>query len=1530
MTDSNASSAAAPASPAAKPKRWVRWLLLGGAALLVLLLLIVLLIPTLLSTGAGTSFLVSTINGGIAGQVQIADASLGWFSGQKIHGLKVLDPAGKTIIDAPDVDLPGLSLFAAVRGSRNLGAITLNKARVDLVQDDKGQLNLAQAFAAKSPKAASPATPSPAAAGPSVPPDLSVKLVVVDGTVTYLSQIPPKVELVTFANVNCTLDLPNVQQISVSLKTDIAQGTATGSAAGSASVKDLFDAAGYSQSAKATLDADVKLDRVPVVVVSRLTGQGDALVALLGPSADMTLKAKGAIGAPDLNLVASSANLKANINAAVRGPAIDASNSTIALTVTEPAWQQWSKGSGQLLKPFDVNLAVKKLTIPRLDAGGVNLAGAAVDIAASVGDVAIDSKGELGAAGTLALRGTRASIVSDALGKSLVASLSATAQQGGQTGSADLKAEIKDALTADAKMDSQHMTAKVQGAIKTLPLALVDQLSGNGGMLAAVLGPSLDATIAADVKPEADGKGLSGTFSVNATAANLAAALNGSLTPDALTLADGSKAGLKLTPAGAVHFMGKGSVTKLIEEANIAATIAHAVVPLKQGKPDMGAVSIDVKATIDRLVVSSPDIDGNAVLRDAALGLVAERLDKEANLKLSAATDLNGQPGKAQAAVKATKLVNAAGELDAAGAVVVADALIEKFPSSLADAFAKRGNVVTLAAGPMVDNLRLHLEAQPAAGGKRDLKFEVDIAAPLLNANAAGSYINGAPKLTSPAHLTAKIQPALVALLTTPTPGPAAPGKPTPEVRPSVILSQPANLDLYVTSLEVAPGGAAAGLKLGLKGTIDQIVPFAAPGETQVALRNVHFTLPDCEATQKLEATLDAEVVSGSDSGAVTLRANVARPMQEDRVVDAWLTSSALPVALVDTLTGQRGKLPALLGEKLGSVAIIVGAEPAKPMTFSAKIDAERVKVDVSGQYLAGPAAMATFKPNSTASLLVTNEVLAALFSGKDKAPPALSVTQPAMLRVTLAQVEAAFVTGAKGKSQLDPAKTKFNVGLSASGLGLKQNDSDQVFDLKDVTATLTSADLTQLISLQASVAVAATAGGQTSTGSLASNTQVKGLKFKDGSPDTATATLTSKTTTKEMPVVILDTLLRQNGQLNDLFGATVSLVADVAYAPGAPGSIDLDVQSANTVANLKGTIDKDMVLHLREDLTASLKITPQLGARLLPNTNPLLAGAVSGDKPATLRIKKETFAAPLKNLSMQTLVADGTIELGKLKVEPTSPIVGGFFTALSALSPGAASTGRQIDAKFTPLTFKVADGALTSNDLWLETGFMTIGTQARVAPRDAQDKSLWADVVVAIPGNTLANFVPGLQIDRNRIFEIGATGPTSKVKPDYGKFLSTQIMPLLAAKGLTGKNAEYANLVGGLASGIGSALAGKGDKKGEPEPTAATWVNHTWKNRPTGVVAPQATQPATAPAATPATGNPATAAPAASGAKPMAPSNTAGTDSAATAAPEKKPSLEQSILGGIGDALRKQEEAKAKKKAEREKQNAASKPAEK
>src|SRR5688500_12254495 len=172
--------------PARRRRRWP-YVVIG---ILLLLLILVLLIPTIASTAAVRSMVVSAINEELNGKLAINDWSIGWTSGVTIDGIKIDDEKGVRVLEVSSIRVP-MSLLAAARGNFDFGDVVIDKPNlVNVVVQSDGTTNVEKLAKKKA------AQPAPESDEPIQLPDLKGSITINDlrGTISG-GQLPAPVTI---------------------------------------------------------------------------------------------------------------------------------------------------------------------------------------------------------------------------------------------------------------------------------------------------------------------------------------------------------------------------------------------------------------------------------------------------------------------------------------------------------------------------------------------------------------------------------------------------------------------------------------------------------------------------------------------------------------------------------------------------------------------------------------------------------------------------------------------------------------------------------------------------------------------------------------------------------------------------------------------------------------------------------------------------------------------------------------------------------------------------------------------------------------------------------------------------------------------------------------------------------------------------------------------------------------------------------------------------------------------------------------
>jgi hypothetical protein len=555
MTTVANSTPSAP-QPPRKKRRWLRRLLWTCAVLFVLLVLLVLLAPTLICTGPGRSLALSFANDAIQGRVEVADLSLGWFSGTSVKGIKLSDPQGRSVVEVAGIDAPSITLLGLVRGNLDLGKITIAHVNATLIQNADGSTNLQQAIAMRHPSPAQPAAP---AAAPAKPMDLSaLKLALalqdIKASYTQPQQAPIDVSL------EAATQLTGLHLIQLDdLHIELGQGPRRGSLQGKAVIRGLLDDAGKPHLDKFNVDATVTATSLPLDLVDNLAHQQGKLVALLGPDLNVNFTAKG--GMADATAGLEVASLQLHVQTALtlhNGVLTLKPGSDLRFTLTPQAFTALTAVSGKpaaytLLKPVDLTVQFTRVSagLPGASGAAFDPRGADLDLALTISDLSLDGGPDLGLASLTGTKGavTFAGADHSKLNVTLNASAALTRPNTAPApaGQVSVNATLTDLFAADGQLNLAGLTAQTHATIANWPVAVLDQLLHQKGLLFATIGPTLSTDLTATMRPGAEGKPAAGDVSLTIQSQNISGTLSAAVSSEGIQTTNAPAAPQTLT-----------------------------------------------------------------------------------------------------------------------------------------------------------------------------------------------------------------------------------------------------------------------------------------------------------------------------------------------------------------------------------------------------------------------------------------------------------------------------------------------------------------------------------------------------------------------------------------------------------------------------------------------------------------------------------------------------------------------------------------------------------------------------------------------------------------------------------------------------------------------------------------------------------------------------------------------------------------------------------------------------------------------
>jgi len=501
--------------------RVLRWTLRGAVGAVVILAIVVAALPTLVSTGAGTAWVVDAINQRLPGRVEIDKMKLAWIKSQSLEGVRLYDPAGDVVGSIDELRLEDVGLIGLLRGTRDLGIVAIEGVALSLVEDAEGRTNLDAALGMRAgqpaseptprsdqdaaPQPAPPPAPSPSTDnGPLIPADLRLAFAMRDVKVSVVGPSLPDVRI-ELDEATVTADGP--AKLGVTLDAIVAQGPDQGQVTLAGTAKKVFDDQGRLTLSAAEFDIESDIQHVPLAAFDRLTQAGPRLVTLIGPTLDANLSLQGPAAALDALVTVTSQHLNIRqglVANAERLSAAEASHSTWVVTPTAAAelmgldetasGDESSDPAVRLVESFVLAFGLSGLDAPRQ--------GQAIDFTrtrfmATVG---------LGAGQTVRLRvpeqgdiviaNLAAAVGSDAADAGVSFTLDADVDAYGSAGELSGVVEVRRGKTGWEALE-------IESVLRSLPMPVVDALSGQGQRLTTTFGPSVGLNLLA----KADGVG---------------------------------------------------------------------------------------------------------------------------------------------------------------------------------------------------------------------------------------------------------------------------------------------------------------------------------------------------------------------------------------------------------------------------------------------------------------------------------------------------------------------------------------------------------------------------------------------------------------------------------------------------------------------------------------------------------------------------------------------------------------------------------------------------------------------------------------------------------------------------------------------------------------------------------------------------------------------------------------------------------------------------------------------------------------
>ncbi len=1316
----------APAT-ARRGRKWVTYTVLG---VLLAVGLLAALAPTLLSTSWGRGLIVGAINDGIRGSVSIDTLSLNWLGGQEIRGVAVADPSGRTVARLDELSTE-LTLLQAVRARLSLGLTTIRGLTAELIVDESGDNNLSRAL--------EPTHAVTEETGPILIP-LTGNIELSDVRVTVTA---PNTQPVVFEGLAGNLRVDPVERtLDVGLQGRSRQGEKAGEFALTGQVLGLIAADGSltPHTARGSLEANVQ--DLPIDGIDGMLGLQGLLSAAVGKSANLELRASGTAETQQLTAAAESPNLQAAIAARVQQEQLALTEpATLRLNVQPSLFQALTKPAEgeaalRLVEAFPLNVRANQLNFSVADFNPGKLAlRAGVDAQRPIRLAGGPEVGEV------AIRNLTAAIDSEGLAETVRFALDGEAVTQNKPGNLKVQGTLSQLFDPQGRLQPDRMRADAEANLTSVPTALVDQLSGQEGLLVDLLGPKMN--VQALVKSSGPER-IDGTLNLDAgplRAQDVALSIS-----DAIVLAKPAEIRYRLSPEVVRRLLGKEQTLALQQPAAIVVQLQALSAPRpKVGEAVFQPSKTQLRAAMrsDTLALSGiPDL-GAVQIDDAHFELTADTLTA---IRLGGGARASGAKDSVLA------------ELGASPLQLRIDASTGLKPDGALEAIA----------------MQLKLSSE---GVNSELKASVD---PDFSRAS----------LTAPASLGLRVTPGLLKRL-----GLVAPNQPN--------LAKPATVQVDLARLELPLAAfALAGVQTKATARIDELILAGDKSVTGTALRNADLAL-DYEGSRgaaALKFAADTTLPGQQKAGALKLDATLNGLLRNGELdlaragINARAKIDNLPTALLEALSGQAG-LVAALGESMNvDAGADIGGDDKRAGTIDVKAQSQNLVADAGfklGEELVLSRAANlrwTVTPAAYAALTATPPAA----SEKGAAPTGYELAEVATLETVVNQLRWP-LAAADVKPSFNPSRAAVDVAVKAPRVALRDGAGGQTLVIEGLQGALRGADLSKPIGIELSGQVRDARGGE-GAGGLALSGQAADVFTAEGQLNTEGLSLQLKGQLQKLPVALLDQMLAMDGLTVATLGPTTDVNLD-ADLQRMTGPLTLQLRSANARADINAQLRKDGLI-LNEPLVAEVQVTQAFGQLVLGKIHPIFETTQSSERPIRFEVPQEGVLIPIRDYAIgKVAIPRMTLDLGTLALKSGWLLKGtiGLAQQFGALQ----GSGRdQWAARFTPAILQLREGKLTYErrlDLLLDER-LHLATWGTVDI--ANDR---ADLTIAFMPETLEK-VFGLTVAPNDAFRIPLQGALSKPSMDFGK-AGLELGRLRAQKRLAGKDKLIGALVGGVAA---------------------------------------------------------------------------------------------------------------------------------
>lgn len=947
----------------------------------------------------------------------------------------------------------------------------------------------------------------------------------------------------------------------------------------------------------------------------------------------------------------------------------------------------------------------------------------------------------------------------------------AALSQGATRGRLELRADAAGLFDAQARPAPAEAEFDFELELADFPVDMADRLAGLNGRLRALLGPSLDQRLTGEWR------GASGRLALDMqSSAEGRAQLEFEIDDGTVALQRPARVTLVVAPDAWPLLAPAGA--DLLAPFGIDARLETLTFD-----PDNSIAAVDAELNIGDIELQADDPRaGRMALREIRLVVSSDDLRDGVAVELDTLAEQDGRGGRARLEGRVDEFLTAELAPDPESLRVEIEGRLTDLPLAVLDQIAGGDGLLPAAFGPRM-NAEFNLDGVPGQGrGKVDLSAK----SAHLRMDISGN-LDDEGLLIDTGRIGMQVQPPLAARFTD-----------------TVSLSSGAGLDMQVQRFRVPYRDGALAWPESRIELVTELAETRAklgPGRGAVDLAGTLNARSE-RLADGLALDFDGRLGDAQASGRVRAEAQLDGEMALRQAVRVELPD--FPTGVLDRIAGQQGRLASLLG---ASMTAEIELEPKNDGAFTADaaLDAELMRTRLVARYAAGRLSL---EPDARLEWDLTPAAFAGLQDQQ-----VWTLVQPASVSVRLDRLEAELDTDG-----LDLRSLELLAEADIPELVIRRGDESRL-RLSGMDIVADARPLGEGLELRAS--------GDLAGGDFDSQTTLTGIVNDAGELAPGDANLQTDTRLEEVPSRLVLALADLDPSLGPALGSSVR----ARVSGRLPGDLEVSAEGTNTRVSADASIDTNGVLGLNRDAEMTLNITPPLVDGYLARLHPFLSDVRSAEQPIRLSLSSDGFRMPLTEYRPEDIRASGRLEIGTLNMN-RGAITLGLFGALRQLG-GNVRMGSNFQARFTPLEFSIRDGEVETNDLWMQMEDLMLGARALVRLPEQVDGVPLADMVFAVPGQTLRG-LPRIAdaLEPDTILTTSSSGPLDRISPNFSKMfagLATQS----AVERVAGES-EVGKAIGGL---LGRAAGGGRRESASPDgrdtPRAQGETRSRWPNMP-------------------------------------------------------------------------------------------------